>query len=118
MNGESPFGPGARAGYRDARGGRDVGPGNQRNDDRIRRLENLRASQLPIEAIPALDSDVLDVQAALEALSVWATNFAPLVAAPATASSSGNAGSIAYDSDYLYVCVAINTWKRVGLSTW
>ena len=38
--------------------------------------------------------------------------------APATASSSGTTGDIAYDSDYLYVCVATDTWKRVALSTW
>lgn len=38
--------------------------------------------------------------------------------APATASSNGTAGSITYDNDYFYVCVATNTWKRVALSTW
>ena len=37
---------------------------------------------------------------------------------PSTASSSGNKGEIAYDSDYIYVCVATNTWKRAALSTW
>jgi hypothetical protein len=38
--------------------------------------------------------------------------------APATASSTGVAGQVAYDTDYVYVCVATNTWKRAGLSTW
>ena len=37
---------------------------------------------------------------------------------PATASSTGSAGTIAYDSSYLYVCVAINTWKRVAIASW
>ena len=37
---------------------------------------------------------------------------------PGTASSTGKAGTIAYDSSYLYVCIATNTWKRVGLATW
>ena len=37
---------------------------------------------------------------------------------PSTASSSGGKGEIAYDSDYIYVCVAANTWKRAALSTW
>ena len=41
-----------------------------------------------------------------------------LVDAPADASSSGIAGQVAYDSDYLYICVSANTWKRVTLSTW
>lgn len=37
---------------------------------------------------------------------------------PATASSNGTPGAISFDSDYLYVCVANNTWKRAALSTW
>lgn len=41
-----------------------------------------------------------------------------VVAPPATASSAGKAGTVAYDSDYLYVCVALDTWKRVLLETW
>ena len=44
--------------------------------------------------------------------------FATEVAAPSTASDSGVAGSIAYDSDFFYVCVDTDTWKRVALSTW
>jgi hypothetical protein len=38
--------------------------------------------------------------------------------APATASSSGTAGDIRYDADYIYVCTATNTWKRAALATW
>jgi hypothetical protein len=37
---------------------------------------------------------------------------------PASAMSSGKAGQIAYDSNYIYVCVADNTWKRAALETW
>lgn len=33
-------------------------------------------------------------------------------------SSNGVPGAIQYDENYLYVCVANNTWKRVALSTW
>jgi hypothetical protein len=40
------------------------------------------------------------------------------VAAPANASSTGVAGQIAFDSNYIYYCVATNTWKRVAISTW
>lgn len=36
--------------------------------------------------------------------------------APATSSSNGLAGQMSYDSDYLYVCIATNSWKRVALS--
>lgn len=37
---------------------------------------------------------------------------------PASAGAAGNAGEICWDADYLYVCVATNTWKKVGISTW
>ena len=38
--------------------------------------------------------------------------------APLTASSAGTLGQIAYDSSYVYICVATNTWKRSNLTTW
>ena len=37
---------------------------------------------------------------------------------PASASASGTAGDICWDPNYVYVCVATNTWKRAALSTW
>lgn len=38
--------------------------------------------------------------------------------APGSSSAAGTAGTVAWDSDYIYVCVATNTWKRVGIATW
>ena len=38
--------------------------------------------------------------------------------APISASAVGKAGELAYDSGYVYVCVAENTWKRSALSNW
>jgi hypothetical protein len=37
---------------------------------------------------------------------------------PASASATGTQGQIAWDANYLYVCTATNTWKRVALATW
>jgi hypothetical protein len=37
--------------------------------------------------------------------------------APASASSTGTTGDIRFDSDFIYVCVATNTWKRVAIAT-
>jgi len=37
---------------------------------------------------------------------------------PASASASGTAGMICWDSTYIYVCVATDTWKRVLIETW
>jgi hypothetical protein len=37
------------------------------------------------------------------------------VAAPATSTSPGLPGQITYDSNFLYVAIAKNQWKRVAL---
>lgn len=37
---------------------------------------------------------------------------------PATATSPGVVGEIRYTSNYIYVCVANNVWKRTALTTW
>lgn len=37
---------------------------------------------------------------------------------PASASDTGTQGEIAWDSNYIYVCVATDTWKRTGIATW
>ena len=36
--------------------------------------------------------------------------------APASASATGTAGAITWDSSYLYICTATNTWRRVALA--
>lgn len=40
------------------------------------------------------------------------------VAVPATATSAGVAGSIAWDANHFYVCTATDTWVRTALATW
>ena len=37
---------------------------------------------------------------------------------PASAAAAGDAGMVCWDSSYIYVCVATNTWKRVAIATW
>ena len=37
---------------------------------------------------------------------------------PASATDTGSAGEICWDTSYIYVCTATNTWKRAALSTW
>ena len=41
-----------------------------------------------------------------------------LRAAPASASAPGTRGEWAWDSNYIYLCTALNTWKRVAIATW
>ena len=55
--------------------------------------------------------------------SQWVDATPPLAPAlssnaPATASSAGSEGDIRFDSGYVYVCIATNTWKRAALTTW
>lgn len=40
------------------------------------------------------------------------------VAVPATATSAGFVGQIAYDSSFLYICTAANVWRRVAIASW
>lgn len=37
---------------------------------------------------------------------------------PATATSPGRAGQRAWDANYIYQCVATDTWKRTAIATW
>lgn len=38
--------------------------------------------------------------------------------APANASDTGTKGEVRITADYIYVCIATNTWVRTALSTW
>lgn len=37
---------------------------------------------------------------------------------PASSTAAGTQGDVAWDTSYLYVAVATDTWKRTALSTW
>jgi len=37
---------------------------------------------------------------------------------PASATAAGTQGEVCWDTNYIYVCVATNTWKRTAISTW
>jgi len=37
---------------------------------------------------------------------------------PASAAASGSRGTIEWDTGFIYVCTATNTWKRVAIATW
>ncbi len=42
----------------------------------------------------------------------------PIAGTPATATSTGTKGTIAFDTSYIYICTATNTWKRVAIGAW
>jgi len=37
---------------------------------------------------------------------------------PLYSDSTGTTGTVAWDSDYVYICVASDTWMRSALATW
>lgn len=37
---------------------------------------------------------------------------------PASATAPGVAGTVTWDSGFIYVCIATDTWKRVAIATW
>jgi hypothetical protein len=51
-------------------------------------------------------------------VSIFAANLSFSNSVPANTSANGVAGTIRYDSSFVYVCVANNTWKRAALSSW
>lgn len=75
--------------------------------------QNVSVSQL----VTVNQNGVIAINAIVQALTTLATKFPDWVAVPATASSSGVAGQVAYDATHFYVCVAADTWVRVALAT-
>jgi hypothetical protein len=53
-------------------------------------------------------------------LGCRATKFyvSTLNTAPANAGDTGTAGEIRFTADYIFFCVATNTWKRTAITTW
>jgi hypothetical protein len=69
----------------------------------------------PALLVTALEEQLQGLAYALQGVD---RDKATLVTTPATATSAGLPGQLAYDSDYIYVCTATDTWKRAALSTW
>ena len=38
--------------------------------------------------------------------------------APGSSGATGSTGDLALDTDYLYVCIGTNTWKRTQITGW
>jgi hypothetical protein len=69
------------------------------------------ASSPPVLHLRAAD-DSVDANLTAGALIETVTHT------PSSSSDTGTTGQIAWDSNYLYVCVAPNTWKRAAIASW
>ena len=51
-------------------------------------------------------------------LSTFSGDVSVPTKTPASAGATGTTGTITWDSNYIYICTATNTWKRVAIATW
>lgn len=84
-----------------------------------------KISELPTAANVASTDRILVLRSPSANASVRTVPFSDLSAnliisnsAPANSTANGLAGTIRYDSSYVYVCVANNIWKRAAISSW
>ena len=84
------------------------------------RFSDASASQVNLTDSGGLFTVGLKAQNIEAAGTVTASNniILPTSITPASATTTGVAGTIVRDSNYIYVCVATNTWKRIAISTW
>lgn len=68
-------------------------------------------------SILALESEIADARNGKETLADFLKTPIPYESIDETG-GEGVAGQYAWDENYLYLCVATNTWKRVALSSW
>ena len=57
-------------------------------------------------------------QPAITSLGTLTSLTIASAAAPSAASDPGNIGEIAWDTGYIYICTAADTWERVAIATW
>jgi hypothetical protein len=69
---------------------------------------------LGVEADSAVDQDLTTDASGVTFGSITLTG----TGAPVSPTATGTEGQIAFDSKYIYRCVATNTWKRTEITTW
>lgn len=73
-------------------------------------------------AIDTIPADALHPQAPSAIVNVAQVLFAQTgiltAKTPASATAIGTTGEVCWDANYIYICIATNTWKRVALPAW
>lgn len=67
-----------------------------------------------------LEGELTTITTAFAALKAFVQSGGSVafVTPPATATSPGATNQLAFDTNYFYVCIATNTWKRVSIVAW
>jgi hypothetical protein len=89
-------------------------------------MANKKVSQLTVKSSLAL-SDIVYIisggvgfSATLQVLKDTIANASTLAPSsiPASPNSTGTTGTVTWDNNFLYLCVATNKWRRIALSSW
>jgi hypothetical protein len=94
----------------------DVGPSSASPDWTYSSLHQYNA-HLIIGSFDGNNTEGGELDVSAGQVSV-AANFVISPLTPSSAHAAGTKGTIAWDSNYVYICVAPNTWKRAPLSSW
>lgn len=73
---------------------------------------------VPAYVKPVINPSLETSTPVLGDLTVDSISLSALSTAPSSASDTGTLGQIRIDADYIYVCTATDTWKRVAIATW
>ena len=74
----------------------------------------------------AVSGNITNINQSISNVNVAVASYLPVYSgnlqvgsyAPTANNSPGSAGQLAWDSGYVYICIATNTWKRANISTW
>ena len=81
-------------------------------------LNERRNIMPPLYSLPIYNPTLSTSDVVLENLIVDTFGLSALSTAPSSASDTGTLGEVRIDEDYIYVCTATDTWKRVAIATW
>lgn len=77
-------------------------------------------TELRVDVIDAGSSGIMDIDYIAIGTRAYASmyNLDDALLTPASASAQGNKGDVRWDTSYIYICTAADTWKRVAIATW
>jgi hypothetical protein len=75
-------------------------------------------SAAPVFTINATDTILDTTLSVLDDTTLASELYLPSPTVPPASTSPGVKGQISWDANYIYICIAANTWKRTALTSW